>query len=418
MARSAFDEFDALEEPRQAGQSVAGTHRPSGLPVRIHFPALTAEEMLTRVATRLRFDHPGLPRVLHYGQTLNRFADLIAGTPFFITEALDPVGREAMPKRWSTLRDRMVQLLECMAEAHAYNAFHGAIGYRWLFRQPGVEPPVLRVEGWYIDGTGRIPEGLRAQTLAPECADAERVRPSELVQMDLYGVGYLAWGLTCGKAPRAHRSSESLARFEPNFKVPSGFAQWMQDLLRVDPSHRPKAARIALDHLLEVDRLRRTIPPGSVGKRIPSRPPESRANGVLAQEIAATLTLLAQRRVPLVGRSELQTQLWDSFRRAADARRMGVTLLRGVAGAGKTRLAEWLFRAARCGGFADGLQVRHGQEASPDSGLLGALKRYLQGDGLEAKALLEHCQAWLSRAGEHRPSIANCWQPWCMTAAG
>jgi len=407
MVRSAFGEFDASDEPQQVGHSLPGIHRESGLAVRIHFPPLTAEEMLTRIATRLRFDHPGLPRVLQYGQTAKRFSNLMAGTPFFITEALDPVGSDAMPKRWSTLRDRMVQLLECMAEAHAYNAFHGAIGYSWLFRQPDVDPPVLRVEGWHIDGTGRIPEALRPRTIAPECAEADRVRPSELVQMDLYGVGYLAWGLTCGKVPRPRQSTETVARFEPQFKVPSGFAQWMQDLLRTRPSDRPLAATIALDHLLEVDRLRRTIPPGSVGKRIPPRPPQSPANGVLAQEVAAALPLLAQRRVPMVGRSELQTELWGDFRQAVDARRMKIAVLRGSAGAGKTRLAEWLFRSGRRGGYADGLQVRHSAEVSPDNGLLGALRRYLQGEGLDNQALLEHCEAWLERAGERRPSIAK-----------
>ena len=280
------------------------------------------------------------------------------------------------------------------------------MGFSCLFQQPEVDPPILRVEGWYIDGTGRIPE-VSQWMIAPECADAQRVRPSELVQMDLYGVGFLAWGLACGKPPRPRQTKDPLARFDPQYRVPSGFAQWMQELLRCDAVNRPRAASIALDHLLEVDRLRRTIPPGSVGQRIPTRPPTSQAHGVLREEVPATLPLLAQRRVPMVGRTELQNQLWTSFRQTADRRRTQILILRGSAGAGKTRLADWLFRAARRGGFSDGLQARHSQEASSDNGLLGALRRHLQSDDLEPKALLEHCEAWLKRAGEHRRAIAK-----------
>ena len=74
-----------------------------------------------------------------------------------------------------------------MSEAHAYNAFHGALSFRSLFQVPG-DRPVLRVEGWYLDGTGR--RGLQP-ALVPECAGVG-VSPSELVQMDLCGVGNLA----------------------------------------------------------------------------------------------------------------------------------------------------------------------------------------------------------------------------------
>ena len=407
MAGSVFGEFEALEQPQSPVSSVAARHRSSGLSVRIHFPPLTSEEMLKRIATRLRFDHPGLPRILQHGQTTGRFAGMITGVPYLVTEALDPVGSGALPQRWAVLRDRLIQLLECMGEAHAYNAFHGAMGFGWLFQQPEADPPVLRVEGWYIDGTGRIPDGMIERMIAPECADTQRLRPSELVQMDLYGVGYLAWELACGKPPRPRQSQDPLTRFDPRYRVPSGFAQWMQELLRCDAVNRPRAANIALDHLLEVDRLRRTIPPGSVSQRIPTRPPLSRAHGVRREEVAATLPLLAQRRVPLVGRTELQNQLWTSFRQTADRRRTQMLVLRGSAGAGKTRLADWLFRAARRRGFCDGLQARHGQEASTDHGLIGALRRHLQSDDLEPKALLQHCEAWLKRTGGHRRAIAK-----------
>ena len=92
-----------LEQPQSPVKSVAARHSRSGLNVRIHFPPLTSEEMLTRIATRLRFDHPGLPRILQHGQTTGRFAGMIPGVPYLVTEALEPVGREALPKRWSTL---------------------------------------------------------------------------------------------------------------------------------------------------------------------------------------------------------------------------------------------------------------------------------------------------------------------------
>ena len=407
MALSAFHEFEAAEPVQGEPSSLAARHAPSGLPVRVHLPPLSPDELLKRIATRLRFDHPGLPRILAHGVSQAAVGDLPSGTPYFVTETLDPVSEEALPRRWSTLRDRLIQLLECMSEAHAYNAFHGALSFRSLFQVPGESPPVLRVEGWYLDGTGRLPSGLQPALVAPECAGVERISPSELVQMDLYGVGNLAWRLTCGSAPGSDSDDSAMRRFEPLFRVPSGFAQWMQELLREHPGDRPRAARSALNHLLEVDRLRRTIPPGAVDARIPTEPPLERAHGVRREEVHATLPLLAQRRIPLVGRRPLKGSLWSHFRLCSEQRRTEVLLLDGEAGVGKTRLADWLFRAARREGLSDGLQVRHGAGGAEGSALLGALQRHLQSEALDADALLDRCAQWLRRAGEGRRTIAQ-----------
>jgi tetratricopeptide (TPR) repeat protein len=320
---------------------------------------------------------------------------------------LEPVIQDDLPKRWSALRDRLVQLLECMGEAHAHNAFHGTLGYPWLFKVPGTDPLQLCVEGWFLNGTTKIPTAMERLMVAPECAADQTLHPNLLPQMDLYSVGYLAWRLACGQAPRSKQSDEPLVRFAPRFSLPSGFAQWMQDLLSCDPFLRPRSAAEALDHLFEVDRVRRSVPPQSVARSIPNTPPEEQRRVQSPAQAAASCPLLANRRLPLVGREEETHELWRHFRQVQRKHHMQLVVLRGAAGTGKSRLAEWLFRRVRATGFGDGLHVRHSAARQPETGLIAALRRALQTDGLNPEATLERCQAWLRKAGEHRPAISK-----------
>ena len=182
MQKSPFGEFDP-EELRPGMRSVAAVHGSTQLPVRIHFPPLSRQELLDCALTRLRIEHPGLPRILAYDTTSHALSEhLGAQRPYLVTEALEPVVQDDLPKRWSALRDRLVQLLECMGEAHAHNAFHGTLGYPWLFKVPGTEPLQLCVEGWFLNGTAKIPTAMERLMLAPECAANQTLHPNLLTR--------------------------------------------------------------------------------------------------------------------------------------------------------------------------------------------------------------------------------------------
>jgi tetratricopeptide (TPR) repeat protein len=407
MVKPPFGEFDATEPVKAGALSVAGTHRSSGLRVRIHFPPLEGDELLDSALIRLRFDHPKVPKVLDFGSTTGRADELPGQSSYLVSQELIPLDDDAMSKSWPALRDLLVQTLECLSEGHAHHSFHGALSQRWVYRLPGDGRVQLCIEGWYLDGSGKVPAKLRPLLIAPEAANLGQISPALLVQMDLYCLGYMAWNAICGSPPRPPLSNVALSKFEPMFAVPSGFVKWMQQLLECSPERRPRSAADAVAHLLEVDRLRRTVVPQMVSIDVPASRPRQPSTGLSWGEMQASLPLLTKRSLPMRGRDELQDQLWAEFIRVTVHRRSRLVVLRGDAGVGKTRLADWLFHSLRRGGFAAGLQVLHAQVENPGSGLVAAFRRYVQVDGLDPRQVLARCSEWLRNAGDDQQVIAK-----------
>lgn len=96
----------------------------------------------------------------------------------------------------------------------------------------------------------------------------------------------------------------------------------------------------------------------------------------------AGLELFGLRRLPVVDREEERDRLWAGLREAADRERPTAMLLRGDAGSGKSKLADWLTRRAEELGAATALRADHSRSGGPSEGLAAMLMRHFRLEGL------------------------------------
>jgi len=270
---------------------------------------------------------------------------------------------------------------------------------------------------------------------------------------DLYALGCVAYSLAAGKPPfrgsgasalmQAHLS-QPLPKLEPRFPVPEGFFGWIGKLMRKNPEARPQFAADAAWSLIglgEADEPRAPTPPSSpirvdptvVGPTLtrswpewddalgrpstfvvspdlstgddhpipplpdswvlPHAPPPS------MQLVGAGLGLYGTRAIPLVGREAEREVIWSALRDVRANKTVRACLLRGTAGAGKSRLAEWICARASETGNAVVLRATH----SPDGGVTDGLPRMVAAVltcvGMNRPDMQRRVHAWLSARG-------------------
>jgi serine/threonine protein kinase/tetratricopeptide (TPR) repeat protein len=127
-------------------------------------------------------------------------------------------------------------------------------------------------------------------------------------------------------------------------------------------------------------------------RTIPVAPPRPKLLG-------AGLGLYGLRAVPLAGREAERDALWSRLVRVHETGRTELVLVRGAAGHGKTRLAEWLVESSLELGAAVALVATHGAQGGPADGLGPMLARHLRARGLERDALARHLAVWLEERG-------------------
>ncbi|MCB9551268.1 MAG: protein kinase [bacterium] len=111
------------------------------------------------------------------------------------------------------------------------------------------------------------------------------------------------------------------------------------------------------------------------------------------------LGLYGLRRTPLVDREEICDQLWRHLRLVHTAAEPRVVLLRGPAGAGKSRIVEWLCERSHELGAGTYLHARHAPDPGPAHGLGAMLLRHLRCTGLSRMELRDRLQGLLSAQG-------------------
>ncbi len=324
---------------------------------------------------------------------------------------------------WVELRSLLLQLLAGLAHAHAHGVLHGDLKPRNVLVF-GEEGPALAVKLADFGLAGQAPGGgVLAGTpthMAPEQFGPSAGPHGP--PTDLYQLGCVAWELCSGAPPHvvshvaaadraalfeaygaAHRSRPSEA-LPSHLALPEGFEGWVRCLLAPRPSERFQFAAHAMHALQRLGppvvspvagrpglvppssapgggtTLFAPAPPVAVARRSPSPAPTPRpASPVLLPPVpldwrerggaavasgrwlsGAGLGLYGLRRPPLVGREREQEALWHALAATAADGRARCVVLRGGAGAGKTRLAEWLLGRARELGVADGLRLRAG----------------------------------------------------------
>src|SRR5215203_7554723 len=85
------------------------------------------------------------------------------------------------------------------------------------------------------------------------------------------------------------------------------------------------------------------------------------------------LELFHLRTIPMVDRLVERDQLWTLLREAATSGSVRVGILRGVAGVGKSRIANWLVERSHELGAAQALHVSHRPTPEPMDGLRGMM---------------------------------------------
>lgn len=167
-----------------------------------------------------------------------------------------------------------------------------------------------------------------------------------------------------------------LPGFQPRFEVPAGFEAWLGQLLEKDPARRTPRAGEALAALLTLDGA---PPPDG---HVPQGWRAAEQARVPMRLVGAGLGLWSLRGTPLVGREAERDRLWEAYREVAQTGSARVVLLHGAAGAGTSRLAEWLCERAHEAGGAEVFRVDHAPGAEVGGALGGMLARHFRVEGL------------------------------------
>lgn len=115
--------------------------------------------------------------------------------------------------------------------------------------------------------------------------------------------------------------------------------------------------------------------------------------------LGAGLGLYGLRQIPLVDRDPERDAAWETLRKVHEGGGARVLVVRGPAGIGKSRLAEWLVERAVEVGAAFGLRAGHGPGGGPLDGLAGLVALHARTIGLEKRALRRRLVEIVGRQG-------------------
>jgi len=359
---------------------------------------------------------------------------LTEGCPWFAMELADGGTLHDHPplEHWEQLRALLVALLDALAHSHAHGIVHRDIKPANVLFAQGV--PKLSDFGMVFTtdpGSPMVPIGGGTPSyMAPEQFEG---LPGDLGPWtDLYALGCLAYALAAGHRPfkgnrwvrlyNAHLHEEP-PPLKPQFQVPSGFEGWLRGLMAKNRHHRFQRAADALYALQQLDE-QFSLPPvddgygidptditRTVGRtelpRFP-RPPiphfRERRSPPRAN-LGVGLGLYGLRAMPFVGRKSTRSMLWELL---SDVDREGsvrAVVLRGPAGVGKSRLAEWLCRRAHEVGAAELFRTTHGPLPGNMDGIPGLLARALRVFDTGHDALPEVLDNELSPRGLRDPAV-------------
>ncbi|MEZ4323216.1 MAG: AAA family ATPase, partial [Myxococcota bacterium] len=93
--------------------------------------------------------------------------------------------------------------------------------------------------------------------------------------------------------------------------------------------------------------------------------------------------LFGLRAIPVVGRTEIRDELWAALSEVRRKGRMKVVLVRGMAGVGKSRLAEWMVQRVREVGAAETLSAHFVQGEPAGEALRAAFRRAFYITGMQ-----------------------------------
>lgn len=156
------------------------------------------------------------------------------------------------------------------------------------------------------------------------------------------------------------------------------------------------AATMLFDLDLPELTTRRTAISTSAPNGVPWQPMPPQATGSAAARLGSVgAGLFGLRAIPIVGRESIQEELWSLLRAVRAGGNPAAVLLRGGAGVGKSRLAEWLARSADELGLASPLVIR-GERGEVTGGIGRSLAELYRCGGLKRPEVLERIRVLLT----------------------
>ncbi len=115
--------------------------------------------------------------------------------------------------------------------------------------------------------------------------------------------------------------------------------------------------------------------------------------------LGAGLGLYGLRTLPMVGREHERDELWAALRRVRAQGAAAAVVIRGAAGTGKSRLAQWLTRRAHEVGSAAVLKAIFSPMSGPGDGLSRMVAQQMRAGGMGVAETLKRVEAELDRHG-------------------
>jgi serine/threonine protein kinase len=374
---------------------------------------------------------------------------LVRGTPYLVMDHVTggTLRRFSPHYDWATVQAVLLDLLDALAHAHALGVVHRDLKTaNVLLETDGARQNVKLADFGIARAFGRgeplaedfVPESVSGTpaTMAPE--QAQGLWRDEGPWTDLYALGIVAWGLTCGRRPFEGNTVEvldahvrsPLPPFEPRFAVPERFEAWLRKMLAKQPGDRFRFAADAAFGLLTLPPPIEQFAPSPISfegeiedgesypplavtfcsgpstltalhevahqsspseetESWPVPPPPHRwraPTDAAASNPPMGLELFGIRSAPIIGREQERDVLWSAVSTAGDS---SLTLVSGEAGTGKTRLMEWIEQRSHELGSANVLRAQFNEYAGYADGLAPMLERFFRTNGLDRDSVFE-----------------------------
>ncbi len=353
-------------------------------------------------------NHPGIVRARDFGQ-------LADGSPYLAMELASGISlhdltatRLGFEVIWSIVD----QVLGALAHAHARGIVHGDLKpSNVLVEEQEDAPPLVHILDFGLawlrqDTHDERLDGEKSMEFAPHAgAGTPGYMAPEQIQhemhhvcgaTDVYSLGCILYKLLSGRAPftgdpkallRQH-AFDRVPPLELAIEAPAEVATFVERMLAKRPWDRWE---FAAEARAEWARFR---PDADVGAEVWHFPAVSRASAGKAATTRKTGThgpnpmlsaaterapgLLSMRPSPLVGRDDVRRLLHEVCDDVTEGRgpTHRLVILVGPAGAGKSRIAEWLCEVVHEEGTMIPLRARYRPMRTPLDGMLGAVTQY------------------------------------------
>jgi eukaryotic-like serine/threonine-protein kinase len=399
-----------------------------------------------------------MPYDVHLGEDV-----IHAGQSFYVMEFVDGPSLDAHPALpWLGIKELLLHVLDGLAHAHARGVVHRDLKPSNILIETtsrGLLPKIgdfgiARLDVSFIQNESDSFQGTPAY-MAPE-----QIRGHERdlgPWTDLYALGCLAYELVTGRTPFVGEHYMQILqqhlhaappRLPEGLHLPEGFESWLARLLTKNPLRRFIRAVDAAISLLRLAPLvgnpyplstlasacegeqtfvsatqtlmfgdtllvgeTQDVDPVDAGLSMPGvsrvrvhAPPmpsswTSREGVDAVWHRSMALALFEVRPVPLIGRRSIQDELWSALRDVRESGQSRCIVLRGPAGVGKTKLADWLAVLADEIGVANLLRAYHDEDEPESYGLGGMFLRYFRILGLATDDALERVRTWARETG-------------------